>query len=109
MSSERASNRWIVASAGGLMPVALASVYAWSSFRTPLVRALHASISEVSLTFTIAIFTLGWAAFLGGLWMRAKGPRVVAMTGGLLYGAGIFLASFAHHGLWVLYLTYGVL
>ena len=78
-------------------------------FRTPLVRAFGWSISEVTLTFTIAIFTLGVAAFAGGLWMRAKGPRIVGITGGALYGSGVFLASFSHHGLWVLYLTYGLI
>jgi OFA family oxalate/formate antiporter-like MFS transporter len=109
MPISKAPNRWIVAFAGVLMQVALGSVYAWSVFRTPLMRQLHASISEVSLTFTIAIFTLGWAAFAGGLWMRAKGPRVVGLTGGLLYGLGVLLASFSGQGLWVLYLTYGVL
>jgi OFA family oxalate/formate antiporter-like MFS transporter len=109
MPTANVPNRWIIAAAGVLMQVALGAVYAWSVFRTPLVRLLHASISEVSLTFTIAIFTLGWAAFAGGLWMRAKGPRVVGLTGGLLYGLGVFLASFSGHGLWVLYLSYGVL
>jgi len=109
MSYAKVPNRWIVAAAGVLMQVALGGVYAWSVFRTPLVHQLHASISAVSLTFTISIFTLGWAAFAGGLWMRAKGPRVVGLTGGLLYGLGVYLASFSGHGLWVLYLTYGVL
>ena len=91
------------------MQIALGAVYAWSVFRTPLVSTFHWSIKEVTLAFTIAIFTLGIAAFLGGLWMRKAGPRVVAMTGGLLYGAGVFLASFSDHGLWVLYLTYGLI
>ncbi len=91
------------------MQVALGAVYAWSVFRTPLVHRLHVSIPLVSLTFTITIFTLGLAAFAGGLWMRAKGPRVVGMTGGLLFGLGVYLASFSGHGLWVLYLTYGIL
>jgi OFA family oxalate/formate antiporter-like MFS transporter len=109
MATARVPNRWVVAAAGILMQVALGAVYAWSVFRTPLVHQLHASISQVSLTFTIAIFTLGWAAFAGGLWMRAKGPRVVGLTGGLLYGLGVLLASFSGHGLWVLYVTYGIL
>jgi OFA family oxalate/formate antiporter-like MFS transporter len=91
------------------MQIALGAVYAWSVFRTPLVRQLHATISEISLTFTITIFTLGWAAFAGGLWMRAKRPRVVGLTGGTLYGLGVFLASFSGHGLWVLYVSYGII
>ena len=109
MPTAHVPNRWSVAAAGLVMQVALGAVYAWSVFRTPLVHQLHASISQVSLTFTIAIFTLGWAAFAGGLWMRAKGPCVVGLTGGLLYGLGLLLASFSGHGLWVLYLTYGVM
>ena len=91
------------------MQIALGAVYAWSVFRTPLMHQLHASIAQVSLTFTIAIFTLGWAAFVGGLWMRAKGPRVVGLSAGFLYGLGVVLASLSSHGLWVLYLSYGVI
>ena len=91
------------------MQVALGAVYAWSVFRTPLVKGFGWTISEVTLTFTIAIFTVGWAAFAGGLWMRSAGPRIVGITGGLLYGTGVFLASFSNHGLWVLYLSYGVI
>jgi OFA family oxalate/formate antiporter-like MFS transporter len=106
---DRTFNRWIIAAAGVVLQVALGAVYAWSVFRTPLVRGFAWSISEVTLTFTIAILTLGFAAFAGGLWMRAKGPRVVGMTGGVLYGLGVFLASFANHGLWVLYVTYGLI
>jgi len=109
VSNEKVSNRWIVALSGFLMQVALGGVYAWSVFRTPLVHQLHASIAQVSLTFTITIFTLGWAAFAGGLWMRKQGPRVVGVTGGVLYGLGLLLASLSGHGLWVLYLGYGVL
>jgi OFA family oxalate/formate antiporter-like MFS transporter len=106
---EQIFNRWIVAVAATIMQIALGAVYAWSVFRTPLVNTFHWTIAQVTLTFTIAIFTLGIAAFVGGLWMRKVGPRVVAMTGGLLYGTGVFLASFSDQGLWVLYLTYGLI
>lgn len=109
MSGSHQHNRWMIAAAGVFMQVALGAIYAWSVFRTPLVKQLHASISDVSLTFTIAIFTVGWSAFIGGLWMRSKGPRVVGVTGGVLYGLGVALAGFAGHGLWVLYLCYGVI
>ena len=89
--------------------MALGAVYGWSVFRGPLIKQFHWSISEVTLTFTIAIFVLGFASFFGGLWLRRVGPRVVAVTGGVLYGLGVFLASFSSIGLWWLYLTYGVL
>src|SRR5690349_5784646 len=107
--AERSFHRGIIAVAGVVLQTALGAVYAWSVFRTPLVRGFGWTISEVTLTFTIAIFTLGIAAFAGGLWMRAKGPRIVGITAGVLYGLGVFLASFSSHGLWVLYLSYGIL
>jgi OFA family oxalate/formate antiporter-like MFS transporter len=105
----RTLNRWVIAAAGVLMQVALGAVYAWSVFRAPLVKQFGWSISEVTLTFTISIFVLGLAAFLGGLWLNRKGPRVVAITGGILYGLGVFLASFSANKLWWLYLSYGLI
>jgi MFS transporter, OFA family, oxalate/formate antiporter len=102
-------NRWGLAAAGFLMQMALGAVYAWSVFRIPLAKQFHWTISEVTLTFTISIFVLGVAAFFGGLWLNKKGPRVVALTGGFLYGLGVFLASFSANKLWWLYLSYGVI
>src|SRR5580698_2024326 len=100
--------RWGIATAGFLMQVVLGAVYAWSVFRVPLVRQFHWSIEEVTLTFTISIFVLSVACFFGGLWLNKKGPRVVALTGGFLYGLGVFLASFSANNLWWLYVSYGV-
>jgi MFS transporter, OFA family, oxalate/formate antiporter len=102
-------NRWWIAVAGILMQIALGAVYAWSVFRAPLVKQFHWSISQVTLTFTIAIMVLGFASFFGGLWAKQSGPRVVAMTGGVLYGLGLFLASFSNIGLGWLYFSYGVI
>jgi len=104
----RTNNRWVIAIAGVFFQIALGAVYAWSVFRVPLAKQFGWSISEVTLTFTISIFVLGFAAFFGGLWLNRKGPRIVALTGGVLYGLGVFLASFSHR-LSSLYLTYGVI
>jgi OFA family oxalate/formate antiporter-like MFS transporter len=102
-------NRWYIALAGVFMQLALGAVYAWSVFRVPLAKQFGWSISEVTLTFTISIFVLGIAAFLGGLWLNRKGPRIVALTGGALYGLGVFLACFSANKLWWLYLSYGLI
>src|SRR3954452_10223987 len=104
----RTSNRWVIAIAGVFFQAALGAVYAWSVFRVPLAKRFGWSISEITLTFTISIFVLGVSAFVGGLWMKRKGPRVVAVTGGVLYGAGVFLASFTTKLAW-LYLSYGLI
>ena len=108
METEKNTSRWGIAAAGFLMQVALGAVYAWSVFRVPLAKQFHWSIEEVTLTFTISIFVLGVSAFFGGLWQNKKGPRVVALTGGFLYGLGVFLASFSANRLWWLYLSYGL-
>jgi len=104
----RTNNRWVIAIAGVFFQIALGAVYAWSVFRVPLTKQFGWSISEVTLTFTISIFVLGCTAFFGGLWLNRKGPRIVALTGGALYGLGVFLASFSHN-LWWLYFSYGLI
>src|SRR5260370_31340751 len=105
----RTNNRWTIAIAGVFLQIAVGAVYAWSVFRVPLSKQFGWSISEVTITFTISIFVLGFAAFFGGLWMNRKGPRLVALTGGVLYGLGVFLASFSANKLWWLYLSYGLI
>ena len=101
--------RWGIALAAVVLQIALGAEYAWSVFSKPLAARFHWTGEQVALTFTIAIFLVGFAAFAGGLWSNRSGPRVVAMTGGLLYGLGVALASQADKGLGVLYLTYGII
>jgi MFS transporter, OFA family, oxalate/formate antiporter len=108
-ASSGAGNRVVVAVAGVVMQVALGAVYAWSVFRSALTEQYGASVSAVNATFSITILTLGFAAFFGGLWMGRSGPRIVAITAGVLYGAGVFLASLAQSNLLLLYLSYGLL
>ena len=105
----KAGNRWVIAIAGVFLQIALGAVYAWSVFRIPLSKQFGWSISQVTFTFTISIFVLGFAAFFGGLWMNRVGPRTVALTAGTFYGLGVFLASFSANKLWWLYLSYGVI
>lgn len=109
-SNSDAGNRVIIAIAGVVMQVALGAVYAWSVFSDPLAQQYGgASATAVNATFSITIFTLGFAAFVGGLWMGSVGPRIVALTAGVLYGLGIFFAGFAEGSLTLLYLTYGLI
>jgi len=103
------SRRWGIAAAGFLMQMALGAVYAWSVFKAPLTKQFHWSTPDVTVTFTICIFVLGIAAFIGGLWLTKTGPKTVALTGGFLYGLGVFLASFSADKLWWLYLSYGLI
>src|SRR6266481_5935924 len=102
------ANRWILAAAGVLMQIALGAVYAWSVFRIPLTRTYGWTVSHVTVAFELAILVLGFAAFLGGLWMRRVGPRPVAFLAAVLYGLGTVLAGLSHN-LAMLYLSCGVI
>src|SRR5258706_2726273 len=104
----KSPNRWVIAIAGVFLQIVLGAVYAWSVFRIPLSKQFGWSISQVTLTFTISIFVLGFAAFFGGLWMNLKGPRVVPLTAPTIYGLGVFLGSFSAHKLWGLFLHHGL-
>ena len=101
--------RWGIALAGIVLQIVLGSAYAWSVFRVPLTKQFHWTIAQVTLTFTICIFTLGIAAFFGGLWMKRVGPRIVAVLGAALYGIGTLLAGKFGSDLTMLYLCYGVI
>jgi MFS transporter, OFA family, oxalate/formate antiporter len=102
-------NRWVVAGAAVVVQAGLGSFYSWSVFREPLSERYGANITEVNVAFFLATFVFTIAAFGGGLLMRRVGPRVVGIAGGLLYGLGVFLSSFAGESLLVLYVTYGVI
>jgi len=78
-------------------------------FRKPLSEHFDTSVASVNLIFSLAILALGFAAYFGGRWMGNVGPRRVGMAAGILYGAGIILASFSGSSIVLLYLTYGIL
>src|SRR5258705_13069404 len=103
------SNRWLIAAAGVVMQLALGAVYAWSVFRIPLTKSYGWTVPQVTLAFELAILTLGFASFAGGLWMKRSGPRRIAAIGGLCYGLGLVLAGQVGGHLGLLYLSYGVL
>jgi OFA family oxalate/formate antiporter-like MFS transporter len=102
-------NRWLLAGGGVLMQLALGAVYAWSVFKIPLSKAFGWSGTDVTWAFSLAILVLGFAAFIGGLWMRRVGPRIVGITAGVCYGAGVALSGLSGGNIWILWLSYGLL
>jgi MFS transporter, OFA family, oxalate/formate antiporter len=104
-------NRWWIAAAAVMMQVCLGAVYGWSVFVHPLMALGGWTLTEVSLTFTVAVAVLGVGTVVGGLWQDRSGPRVVASVAGLLYGAGYLISAWAasNRSLAGIYLGYGVL
>ena len=106
-----ARNRWLVAAAAVVVQICLGAAYGWSVFVGPLSAMTGWTLSQVSLSFTLAIACLGVGTIVGGLWQDRAGPRPVATVAGVLYGIGYLLAGFfsARHSLAGVYLGYGVI
>ncbi|HEY4442183.1 MAG TPA: OFA family MFS transporter [Candidatus Elarobacter sp.] len=104
-------NRWVIAGAGTMMMMCLGTVYSWSLFARPLIASFHWSVMTMMWTFSIAIFSLGIGAVVGGRAQDKVGPRKIALYGIMLWALGNVLAGMFTEQLGVLwlYLTYGVI
>ncbi|MGB4586186.1 MAG: OFA family MFS transporter [Rectinemataceae bacterium] len=111
MNTSKTSGRWFMAVMAMLLMVCLGTVYAWSYFQTPIMKQFGWNNAQVSLTFSFAIFFLGVSAAVGGVMLPRMGPRVLALSGSLLFSLGYAAAGLALSlkSLPLLYIGYGVI
>ncbi len=106
-------NRWVLVGAGLLLQFSIGAVYAWSVFSKALQEAEPFQLTKVqaSLPFTVTIAMIFIGSYIGGRIQDRKGPRIVALAGGVIYAVGVILASVAASGdqLWLIILGYGVI
>jgi MFS family permease len=85
---------WVVVAAGGLMGcVAIGSVFSLAVFLQPMSEATGWSRTGVSGAMTIVFLTMGFASFGWGALTDRFGPKIVVLSGGVLLGLGLALAS----------------
>jgi MFS transporter, OFA family, oxalate/formate antiporter len=108
--------RWLLVGGALLLQFSIGAVYAWSVFSSALQDAEAApdwglSKVEASLPFTVTIAMIFIGTYIGGRIQDRRGPRVVALSGGVIYAIGIILAGFANGAdqLWLLVAGYGVI
>jgi OFA family oxalate/formate antiporter-like MFS transporter len=101
------NRRFLVLIGAIILQICLGSIYTWSLFNGPIAEKFGWEISQIVFTFSIAIFFFALATIFSGRLQKKIGPRKVATIGGLLYGAGVLLTSFAS-SLPMIYITYGV-
>ena len=105
--------RWGLVAAALLLQFSIGAVYAWSVFSKALGAAapFHLSKVEGALPFEVTIGMIFIGTYIGGRLQDKRGPRPVALIGGVIYAFGVILASFSHNHaqLWLLVVGYGVI
>ena len=104
-------NRWLMALSAVGVHLCIGSVYAWSVYVKPIQEQLNWTLTDVTISFSIAIFFLGLSAALMGKFVEKNGPRVSALIAASLFGlgtAGSGLAIMMESKI-LLYFFYGVL
>lgn len=97
MSEQKVKNRWLVVVGALLIQLCLGAIYAWGAFT----GALQDPDGPFKFTGeqTSWIFSAGLASFaivmiMAGRLQDKYGPRIIAIIGGLILGAGYIIASF---------------
>ncbi len=106
----KTKNRWLIATSAVGIHLSIGSVYAWSVFTKPLANEFGWSLTDISLTFSIAILFLGLSAAFLGHFVEKYGPRKAGILSATFFGIGILGAGVATNleSLPLLYITYGV-
>ncbi len=107
----KTKNRWLMAIAAMIIHMCIGSVYAWSVYVKPIQSTMSWTLTDVTITFSIAIFFLGLSAAIMGKFVERKGPRIAATLAAVLFGLGTMGSglAIALESKTLLYLTYGVL
>jgi MFS family permease len=116
MAKGRWSKGWRVALAGTGINLALGILYTWSIFKS----AIHSSIetggpgafqwdlAAINDPYAVCCLVFAFAMIAGGRVQDRFGPRLTAMAGGLLVGAGFLLMALSNaYAMWVI--GFGVL
>ncbi|WP_077617614.1 OFA family MFS transporter [Bacillus sinesaloumensis] len=107
----KTKNRWLIAASAVGIHLSIGSVYAWSVFTKPLQNQFGWDLTDISLTFSIAILFLGLSAAYLGHFVEKYGPRASGLLAAIFFGVGITGAGLAIQleSLTLLYIFYGVL
>jgi MFS family permease len=85
---------WVIVGAGALMGcVAIGAMFSLAVFLQPMSDATGWSRTGISSAMTLDFLTMGVAAFGWGILTDRFGPRIVVLSGAVLLGLGLALAS----------------
>ena len=87
-------NRWLPVVGGVMMNMALGMFYGMSVFMLPLEKEFGWTRAQTSWVSTIGLALIAVWYVIAGFIQDRRGPRPVAVIGGLLFSLGFFLASY---------------
>jgi MFS family permease len=86
--------RWVIVAAGAFMGcVAIGAIFSLPVFLQPMSLATGWSRTGISTAMTINFVAMGLASFGWGMAMDRHGPRSVLLSGAIVLGLGLVLAS----------------
>ena len=101
--------RYIVLVSAVIMQVCLGATYSWSVYVQPIKTLTGLGQGPVQIPFTVFYFIFPLTMMIAGGYLPRIGPRVSAMTGGVLFGGGWLLAGLGSHSFVFTILGIGVL
>jgi nitrate/nitrite transporter NarK len=102
---------WFMVSAGLAINLALGILYTWSIFKDKILQSIRLggddafTWNEAALNdpYAVCILVFAFSMILAGKLQDKKGPRLTALIGGLLVGAGFILVSLSKsYVVWIL-------
>ena len=104
-------NRWWIVAGGILIQLCLGAIYAWSAFTGLLTDDPYGfTRTQTQVIFAVGLMSFaGFMALIAGRWQRRSGPRIVALTGGLVLGLGYVIAGLSGTSFWGMLLGVGLL
>lgn len=94
MSKDRVIDRRLVVVSAILIQLCLGALYAWSVF-TPYLKEspFNFTNTQTQIIFSVSLAVFAIVMVLAGRWQAKSGPHIVALTGGIVLGAGYILAG----------------
>jgi MFS family permease len=88
------SYRWVIVGLGGLMGcVAIGAMFSLAVFIAPISAATGWNRASISGAMTLDFLVMGFAGFAWGAASDRLGARVVVLSGAIILGAGLLIAS----------------
>lgn len=98
-----------VITASVILQLALGAIYAWSTIAAALQKQYGLHASQTSSVMGVAILTFTLVMIPAGRGVASWGPRPMAVLGGILFGLGYLVSSFAQGSYLVILVGAGLL